>query len=110
MLFMNYSLYGESLITYKNIKLIVPLLAYLIVESSRYLHHKYSKHIKIAGLMAAISYLIVILYTWISANFLGYEYFSAGETHKIIKYIEWLIGVNSIIVLGVYLRNEMRSI
>ncbi len=93
----------------KNIKLIVPLLAYLIVESSRYIHQKYSKHIKIAGLLAAISYLIVILYVWITANYLGYTYSLAGEPRLLIKYIEWLIGANSIIVLGIYLKDEIRN-
>ncbi len=94
---------------FKTTKLIVPLLAYLIVESSRYLYYKYSKHIKITGLIAAISYLIVILCTWIAANYLGSTYFTAGEPHLIIKYIEWAIGANSIIVLCVYLKNELSA-
>ncbi len=89
------------------VKLIIPILAYIIVESSRYLHYKYSRHIKIIGLMAAISYLIFILLTWIIANYLGHTYFTAGEPHLIIKYIEWIVRANSIIVLCGYLKEAL---
>ena len=49
--------------------------------------------IRILGLMSLISYLIVVLYTWMFSNLNGYTYFSAGEPNLFIKYTEWILGV-----------------
>jgi len=50
--------------------------------------------------MFAMSYMIVILYTWIrSAIFHGDVYFSAGEPIEIIRNIEWAGGLISIVIL-----------
>ena len=51
------------------------------------------------SLMVAISYLICILYTWISAELNGYTYFSAGEPNVWIRNVEWLVGIFAIIYL-----------
>jgi len=51
------------------------------------------------SLIVAISYLICILYTWISAELNGYTYFSAGEPNVWIRNVEWLVGIFAIIYL-----------
>jgi len=51
------------------------------------------------SLIVAISYLICILYTWISAEINGYTYFSAGEPNVWIRNVEWLVGIFAIIYL-----------
>jgi len=61
-----------------------------------FLNHPY---LNIVGLITAISYMIVILFTWIYANHQGYVYFSAGEPILIIKYIEWTLATISIYTL-----------
>ncbi len=63
--------------------------------------------IRIIGLMAMISYMIVILFTWIFANLQGYMYFSAGEPVLLIKYLEWGLGFVGIIVAADYLNREL---
>jgi len=68
------------------------------------------KNIRILGLMALISYMIVILFTWIYANFNGYVYFMAGEPNIVIKYTEWVLGFAGIIVAADFLRKEMNEI
>jgi len=56
-------------------------------------HSNLVKNIRILGLMALISYMIVILFTWAFANIEGYVYFSAGEPVLSIKYLEWVLGL-----------------
>ena len=63
--------------------------------------------IRILGLMALISYMIVILFTWISANLGGFIYFSAGEPDPSIKYPEWVLGFLGIVVAADYLKREL---
>jgi len=67
------------------------------------------KSIKIIGLMAMISYMIVILFTWIYANMEGHVYFSAGEPVLSIKYPEWVLGFLGIFVAADYLRKELNE-
>jgi len=67
------------------------------------------KIIRILGLMALISYMIVILFTWIFANLGGYVYFSAGEPVLSIKYIEWILGFLGIFVATYYLHKELND-
>ncbi len=67
------------------------------------------KIIRILGLMALISYMIVILFTWIFANLGGYVYFSAGEPVLSIKYIEWMLGFLGIFVATYYLHKELNN-
>jgi len=67
------------------------------------------KIIRILGLMALISYMIVILFTWIFANLGGYVYFSAGEPVLSIKYIEWMLGFLGIFVATYYLHKELND-
>jgi hypothetical protein len=67
------------------------------------------KIVRIIGLMALISYMIVILFTWIFANYQGYMYFSAGEPVLSIKYPEWLLGFIGIFVAVDYLNREINS-
>ena len=67
------------------------------------------KILRILGLMALISYMIVILYTWIFANLGGYVYFSAGEPVLSIKYIEWMLGFLGIFVATYYLHKELNN-
>ena len=67
------------------------------------------KILRILGLMALISYMIVILYTWIFANIGGYVYFSAGEPVLSIKYIEWMLGFLGIFVATYYLHKELND-
>ncbi len=63
--------------------------------------------LRILGLMAVLSYMIVILFTWIYANHLGYVYFSAGEPVSLIKYPEWVLGFIGIIAVASALRREI---
>ncbi len=65
--------------------------------------------VRIIGLMALISYMIVILFTWIFANLQGYMYFSAGEPVLSIKYPEWILGFIGIFVALDYLHRELNS-
>lgn len=67
------------------------------------------KIVRIIGLMALISYMIVILFTWIFANYQGYMYFSAGEPVLSIKYPEWILGFIGIFVAIDYLNREINS-
>ena len=67
------------------------------------------KIVRIIGLMALISYMIVILFTWIFANLQGYMYFSAGEPVLSIKYPEWILGFIGIFVAVDYLHREIDS-
>ena len=67
------------------------------------------KIFRILGLMALISYMIVILFTWIFANIEGYVYFSAGEPVSSIKYIEWVLGFLGIYVATYYLHKELND-
>jgi hypothetical protein len=67
------------------------------------------KIVRIIGLMALISYMIVILFTWIFANLQGYMYFSAGEPVLSIKYPEWILGFIGIFVAVDYLHRELNS-
>jgi len=67
------------------------------------------KIVRIIGLMALISYMIVILFTWIFANLQGYMYFSAGEPVLSIKYPEWMLGFIGIFVAFDYLHRELNS-
>jgi hypothetical protein len=68
-----------------------------------------NKIFRILGLMALISYMIVILFTWIFANLDGYVYFSAGEPVLSIKYIEWVLGFLGIFVATYYLHKELND-
>ena len=63
--------------------------------------------LNILGLMAVLSYMIVILFTWMYANHLGYVYFSAGEPVSLIKYPEWALGILGIIATSSILRREL---
>ena len=66
--------------------------------------------VRILGLMTLISYMTVILFTWIYANFNGYVYFSAGEPLLVIKYSEWLLGFIGIFVAVDFLRKELDDV
>jgi hypothetical protein len=72
-------------------------------------HSNLVKNIKILGLIALISYMIVILFTWVFANIEGYVYFSAGEPVLSIKYLEWGLGLLGIFVAINYLKNELNE-
>ncbi len=67
------------------------------------------KNFRILGLMAIISYMIVILFVWIYANIGGYVYFLAGEPNLVIKYTEWLLGFAGIFVAIDLLRKELNE-
>ncbi len=67
-------------------------------------------HIRILGLMSVISYMIVILFVWIYANFDGYVYFLAGEPNSLIKYTEWLLGFTGIFVAIDLLHDQIKDI
>lgn len=72
----------------------------------------FSKQVKIArilGLIGLISYMIVILFTWMFANLQGYVYFSAGEPVLSIKYPEWILGFLGILVAADYLHMELND-
>lgn len=64
---------------------------------------------RILGLMALISYMIVIIFTWMFANIEGYVYFSAGEPVLSIKYLEWVLGLLGIFVAVNYLQKELNE-
>jgi hypothetical protein len=68
------------------------------------------KNFRILGLMAIISYMIVILFVWIYANIGGYVYFLAGEPNLVIKYTEWLLGFAGIFVAIDLLHKELNEI
>ncbi len=70
---------------------------------------KIIKIMRILGMMSVISYMVVILSTWISANLDGYIYFSAGEPELLIKYPEWALGAVGIFVAFDYLRKELNN-
>ncbi len=75
-------------------------------------HANFSKiiqSIRIIGLMALVSYMAIILFTWIYANLAGNVYFIAGEPSLYLKYSEWLLGFTGIFVALDGLRREMRS-
>lgn len=72
-------------------------------------HSNLVKNIRILGLMALISYMIVILFTWVFANIDGYVYFSAGEPVLSIKYLEWVLGLLGIFVAVNYLQKELNE-
>jgi len=67
------------------------------------------KNVRILGLMSLISYMIVILFTWVYANIEGNVYFSAGEPVMSIKYIEWMLGILGIFVAANYLQKELNE-
>jgi len=69
---------------------------------------KITKIIRIVGLMALISYMVVILFTWIYANLGGYVYFQAGEPMRVIKYFEWALGITGIFVAFEGLLKEIK--
>ncbi len=71
--------------------------------------HGTIKIVRILGLMALISYMIVILFTWIYANSEGYVYFSAGEPELFIKYTEWALGFIGIFVAVDFLKIELKG-
>lgn len=66
--------------------------------------------IRILGLMSVLSYMIVILFTWIYANYQGYVYFSAGEPISLIKYPEWVLGFLGILATASVLRREVDNL
>jgi uncharacterized membrane protein YadS len=68
------------------------------------------KLVRILGLMAVLSYMIVILFTWIYANHQGYVYFSAGEPISLIKYPEWVLGFLGIFATASILRRELDNL
>jgi hypothetical protein len=70
--------------------------------------YKKIKNVRILGLMAVISYMTVILFVWIYANYDGYVYFLAGEPNLLIKYTEWLLGFIGIFVTIDLLRKEIK--
>lgn len=70
-------------------------------------YHKLITMLRILGLMTVISYMTVILFTWIYANLMGYVYFSAGEPVLMIKYPEWILGFIGIFVAVDLLRKEL---
>lgn len=59
--------------------------------------------------MATLAYMVVILFTWMSANFQGYLYFSAGEPILPIKYFEWILGIIGILVIPHYIKQELHG-
>jgi hypothetical protein len=68
------------------------------------------KNIRILGLMTLISYMIVILWVWMTANYDGYIYFLAGEPNPYIKYTEWLLGFTGIVIAVDLLHKEIKEI
>ncbi len=65
------------------------------------------KIVRILGLMALISYIAVVLFSWMLANMEGFIYFSGGESSLLIKYSEWILGFLGIIVAIYYLLMEL---
>ncbi len=95
-----------------------PTLAMYVINGSRGVRcnkfvngiMNFSKVIEVArilGLVALISYMIVILFTWIYANLEGKVYFLAGEPILFIKYSEWALGLVGILVGVDCLRKEI---
>lgn len=64
-------------------------------------------NIRIFGFMVALSYIIVILYTWISAEYSGHVYFLAGEPKKAILYTEWIFGLIAVAVIGIEFKKSL---
>lgn len=73
-------------------------------------YSKLFRTVRILGLMSVISYMTVILFTWIYANLTGYVYFSAGEPELLIKYPEWALGLIGISVAIDCLRKELDAL
>ena len=67
------------------------------------------KRVRVLGLMAVISYMVVILFAWIYTNLDGYVYFLAGEPNPLIKYLEWALGFTGIFVAVDFLRKEINE-
>ena len=63
--------------------------------------------IRIVGFSVALSYLIAILYTWMSAELTGHVYFMAGEPDRAILYTEWVLGFLTIIMLASELKKVL---
>jgi hypothetical protein len=79
-----------------------------VVESNHIFDFsKITKIVKILGLIAIISYMTVLLFTWMYANLGGNVYFSAGEPVHSIKYTEWVLGIIGILVAFDYLHKEL---
>ncbi|MCE8422357.1 MAG: hypothetical protein J5U17_03515 [Candidatus Methanoperedens sp.] len=70
---------------------------------------KLMKIVRMLGLVAIISFMTVILFTWIYANLSGYVYFSAGEPILSIKYLEWVLGLIGIFAAIDLLQKELDS-
>ena len=70
---------------------------------------KVIRNIRILGLMSIISYMIVILFVWMYANFGGYIYFLAGEPNLVIKYTEWVLGFAGVFVAIDLLHKELKK-
>ncbi len=68
---------------------------------------KLMKIIRILGLMALISYIAVVLMTWILVNQKGIVYFSAGEPVLLVKYSEWVLGFLGFFIAIYYLIMEL---
>lgn len=64
-------------------------------------------YLKFLGLITVFSYIVVILCTWMYANYQGYTYFSAGESIDHIKYPEWIFGINGVFVVAYYIKKEL---
>lgn len=64
---------------------------------------------RVLGLMTMISYMAIILFVWIYANFQGYLYFSAGEPILLIKYLEWVLGFIGIFAAVDLLQRELND-
>ena len=61
-----------------------------------------NRRIRIFGFLVALSYLIVILASWMFSEFYnGDVYFRAGEPNRFILYSEWLFGIISIAILSI---------
>lgn len=60
--------------------------------------------------MTVLAYMIVIICTWIYANYIGYVYFSAGEPNPYVKYIEWAFALLGIISVGKIIKEELDAI
>ncbi|VVB84822.1 Uncharacterised protein [uncultured archaeon] len=73
-------------------------------------YSKLFRTVRILGLMSVISYMTVILFTWVYANLTGYVYFSAGEPVLLIKYPEWALGLIGISVAIDCLRKELDAL
>ncbi len=57
-------------------------------------------HLKLAGIIFALGYLITILAIWIyQTGFQSYTWISLGEPNLYIKYFEWVLGIIAIVYL-----------